>query len=138
MYRDDETSKNIQRLWSTYNTVINNECINPELRLLQNKNNRRLVTHQNNSNPHVVTGTSVSQEELEPGVVLPSNKSPIPFDPSALSFELVRFEGTTVMSTYQRTAATDQYMAGRSIFDVVKERQTAMKEAERRQAEGES
>jgi hypothetical protein len=29
-------------------------------------------------------------------------------------------------------------MAGRSIFDVVKERQTAMKEAERRQAEGES
>jgi hypothetical protein len=52
-----------------------------------------------------------------------------------LSFELVRFEGTTVMQSFQRTAATEKYMGGKSMFNIMKERQAAMKEADRRQAE---
>jgi hypothetical protein len=39
------------------------------------------------------------------------------------------------MSSFQRTAATDSYMAGRNIFDIVKERQAAMKAADRQQNE---
>jgi hypothetical protein len=133
MNRDDEVSKNIQRLWSTYDNVISSECIKPELRLHQLKNHRRMTDHQANSNRRSDGVSSVAQAETNTAVVPPRNNSS--FDPSAMSFELVRFEETTVMSTYQRTAATEKYMAGRNIFDIVQERQAAMKDADRRQAE---
>jgi hypothetical protein len=47
---------------------------------------------------------------------------------------LTRFRGTTVMKTYQPSAATDAYMAGRNIFQVVQDRQATMKEQDRREA----
>lgn len=137
-------SKSIQRLWSTYDTVINNECVKPEMRLLQIKNNQRLATHQASSSPtasnipHAVTNVdaitnagAVTDLDI---VELPTDTF-VPFNPSAMRFDLVRFEGTTVMSSFQRTAATDSYMAGRSIFDIVKERQAAMKASDRQQPE---
>lgn len=180
MYRHDEVSKNIQRLWTTYDIIINNEGVKPELQMFQVKNTQRLANHQTKSNFRVVTtgtildGRSQSAESVVPrknpipfdpsglnfepvnesshavgttegqsnsidttaarqhsGPDLP-RKLPFPFDPGALNFDLVRFEGTTVMSSFQRTAATDEYMAGRNIFDIVQERQAAMKEADRR------
>jgi SpoVK/Ycf46/Vps4 family AAA+-type ATPase len=132
MNRDDDVSKNIQRLWSTYDSVINNECIKPELRLHQIKNHHRLESHKVDSSLRNDDVSNVAQVDTNAGVV-PSRNAP--FDPSAMSFQLVRFEETTVMSSYQRTPITDQYMAGRSIYDIVQERQTAMKDAERRRAE---
>jgi hypothetical protein len=134
MNRDDDVSKNIQRLWSTYDSVISTECIKPELRLHQLKNDRRMTSHQSNSGLRSDGVSSVAQAETNSGAVVPPRNNP-PFDPSAMSFELVRFEETTVMSSYQRTAATERYMAGRNIFDIVQERQAAMKAADRRQAE---
>jgi hypothetical protein len=38
------------------------------------------------------------------------------------------------MSTFQRTEATNRYMAGKSMFELSKERQAAMKDADRRAA----
>jgi hypothetical protein len=178
MYRNDEVSKNIQRLWTTYDIIINNECVQPELRMFQVKNIQRLASHQTKSNFRVVTTENVLDGQSGPAEAIVPRKSPIPFDPSGLNFELessdrtngsqpvftesavptkpgeeglprepafpfsqsdlnfelVRFEGTTVMSSYQRTPATDKYMAGRNIFEIVQERQAAMKEADRRNA----
>jgi hypothetical protein len=144
MHRADHVSKSIQRLWSTYDTVINNECIKPEMRLLQIKNRQRLATHQANASPtasnlpHAVTNVDAitnagAVEDLETAE-LPRDTF-VPFNPSAMRFDLVRFEGTTVMSSFQRTAATDSYMAGRNIFDIVKERQAAMKASDHQQNE---
>jgi hypothetical protein len=133
MHRSDEVSKGIQRLWSTYNTVVNTDCVIPELRLLQLKNSRRLASHHTNPILSVANDPGATHADLESGV--PLRKSPNSFDPSALSFELVRFEGTTVMQSFQRTAATEKYMGGKSMFNIMKERQAAMKAADRRQAE---
>jgi hypothetical protein len=136
MNQNDEVSRNIQRLWSTYDTVMNNDCLNPDLRSLQLKNSHRLATcrtHTNSTVPHV---SIIAPANLESGV--PSSRSQTSFNPSAISFELVRFEGTTVMQSFQRTSTTNKYMAGRNIFDIMKERQAAMKEADRHEAGGDS
>ncbi|KAF2027159.1 hypothetical protein EK21DRAFT_115054 [Setomelanomma holmii] len=136
MYRDDTVSKCIQGLWSTYDTVINNDEVKPELRLLQVKNSRRLVDHQANANLRIVFGAREPVSDPLDVDPTPPEKGLTPFDPSAVNFELVRFEETTVMSSFQRTGTADRYMAGRNIFDICKERQAAMKEADRRLAEG--
>ncbi|KAH7392449.1 hypothetical protein DE146DRAFT_758170 [Phaeosphaeria sp. MPI-PUGE-AT-0046c] len=178
MYRNDEVSKNIQRLWTTYDIIINNECVKPELHMFQVKNSQRLASHHTKSNYQVVTtenvpdgqsGSSeaaVTRKRITPfdpsglnfelvrseattqtqagfiesdvskssvGEVLP-NKLPYSFDPSGLNFELVRFGETTVMSSFQRSAAADEYMGGKNIFEIVQERQAAMKEADRQNA----
>jgi hypothetical protein len=132
MQRNDEVSRNLQRLWSTYDTVVNSDGVKPELRLLQLKNSRRLAAHHTSPNLPVDNEPSAPQLDLE--VNMPTRKSPNSYDPSAISFDLVRFEGTTVMSTFQRTAATTRYMGGKSMFDLAKERQAAMKDADRRMA----
>jgi hypothetical protein len=138
---NDHMSKSIQRLWSTYDTVINNECVKPEMRLLQIKNSQRLASHEVNANPpapnvpHAVTNvdTILNVGAVTNGKAAETSEDTFgAFNPSAMRFDLVRFEGTTVMSSFQRTAATDSYMAGRNIFDIVKERQAAMKAADRR------
>ena len=129
MHQDDQVSKNIQRLWSTYDTVVSSDCVKRELRLLQVKNSRRIATHPEHTNLPAANAPSALQLDRESDV--PSRKSPNPFDPSAISFESVRFEGTAVMSSFQRTAATDRYMEGKSMFDLIKDRQATMKEADR-------
>jgi hypothetical protein len=129
MNQNDELSKNIQRLWSTYDTVVNNDCVNPEMRSLQLENSLRLAT----SRSTVINAPMNAQSNIESGV--PLIRSQPSFDPSAISFELVRFEGTTVMQSFQRTSTTNRYLAGKNIFDVMKERQAAMKEADRRQVD---
>lgn len=135
MYRDDAVSRNIQRLWSTYDTVVNDDAVKPEMRLLQVKNIRRLADHQANANLRIAAGAREPEQDHAPPDVAPVEDSSAPFDPGALNFDLVRFEETTVMSSFQRTTTTDRYMAGRSIFDIAMERQAAMKEADRRLAE---
>jgi hypothetical protein len=135
LYRDDDVSKHIQRLWTTYDTVINNQNVNPELRLLQVKNSRRLAAHQHNASFRLAAAPSAAHHDMETDTLMARGNSPVPFDPSGINFDLVRFEGSTVMKSYQRSAATDNYMAGRNIFQIVQERQAAMKEADRRYAE---
>jgi hypothetical protein len=132
MHRDDKVSKTVQRLWSTYDTVVNSDCVKPELRFHQLKNNRRLATHT--TSPNLQEDVS-SVPQVEPETAVRLRKSPDSFDASAISFDLVRFEETTVMSSFQRTAATDRYMAGKSMFDLVTERQAAMKESDRRKSQ---
>jgi hypothetical protein len=131
MFRDDDVSKHIQRLWTTYDNVISNENVNPELRLLQVKNSRRLANHPSFG---LNNGNNTMHQEPNPNAPVPPNNSEVTFDPNAIMMDMTRFSGTTVMKTYQPSAATDNYMAGRSIFQVVQDRQAAMKEQDRREA----
>lgn len=133
MNRNDEVSKTTQRLWSTYDTVINNECVNPELRLFQVKNTRRVASHKANNNYHVAASTSDARQDPEANTADLQDDSR--FDPRHIDFQLVRFEGTTVMSSFQRTSAANAYMEGKNIFQIVQERQAALKAADRRHVE---
>ena len=136
MHRDDEISKHIQRLWSSYDTAINNPSVTPELRLLQIKNGRRVASHHHNANfvlatrPDVPTNVPMN-EQPDTNAPPPSTEPSAPFDPSDMSFELVRFQETTVMQPFQRTALVNGWAGGHTIFDIVKKRQKAMKEADR-------
>lgn len=132
MRRDDAVSKQIQQLWSSYNSAINMPCLLPELRGLQAKNTQRMVNHQSeNTCPTVASNeTSTSAPPCTNSESIRKETLPS-FDPSGMSFELVRFEETTVMQPFQRTSSTNKYLAGRTIFDIVKERQAAMKEADK-------
>jgi hypothetical protein len=132
MQRNDEVSRSCQRLWSTYNTVVNSDAVKPEFQLLQLKNSRRVAAHL--TTPNLPVDNASSAPQVDTGGNMPPSKSPNAFEPSAISFELLRFEGTTVMSTFQRTEATNRYMAGKSMFELSKERQAAMKDADRRAA----
>ncbi|KAF2820475.1 hypothetical protein CC86DRAFT_386963 [Ophiobolus disseminans] len=134
MFADDDVSKHIQNLWSTYDTVVNNEHVQPELRLLQVKNTKRKALLQAKRGLHVEP-VVFPQDQGGDGTLAPPFKTVFSIDPSDVNFDLVRFEGSTVLSSYQRNAQTDRYMAGRSIFDHVRERQAAMKEADQRGAE---
>jgi len=125
MHRGDEVSKNVQRLWTTYNTVISSEHVQPELRLLQVKNTKRMATHQEREVPRV----PATSEQLTSR----HDKSPVSLDPAG--YDPGRYEGMTIIGSFTRTAATEQYMAGRSVYDIVKQRQAALKEAERQQVE---
>lgn len=134
MYRDDSMSKQIQRLWSSYDSAINHACVKPELRLLQLKNDRRLADHHSAENFRIEAASSdASNVEGNANPQPPAiRQEPTPlFDPTSVSFELVRFEETTVMQPFQRTSSVNSRMAGRSIFDIVKERQAAMKKADK-------
>ncbi|KAF1840246.1 uncharacterized protein K460DRAFT_410846 [Cucurbitaria berberidis CBS 394.84] len=132
MHRDDIVSKHIQGLWTSYDTVMNNPSITPELRLLQLKNGQRVANHRSNENYIVPARPSApTTEHPDTQAVPPSMETSTPFDPSDMTFELLRFEETTVMQPFQRTASANRVMAGRSIFDIVKERQAALKEADK-------
>ena len=136
MHRDDDVSKHIQQLWTAYDAAINDPSVTPELRLLQVKNGRRVANHHSNENfiihakPRETTDETTNEQSVTEAVP-PSVENSTPFDPSDISFELIRFEETTVMQPFQRATSVNGLMAGRSIFDIVKERQTAMKEADK-------
>ena len=87
MSHDDDVSKNIQRLWSTYDTVVNNEHVQPELRLLQVKNSKRQATHESSGESRAVVSTSAPVEQGVTPVLAPPFKTVVfPFDASDLSF----------------------------------------------------
>lgn len=132
MYRDDEVSKHVQRLWSSYDSAINSPCVKPELRLQQVRNDQRLADHHSNQNFRVEAAPSNAIDEPSTTEVpIPLGRNSSDFDASEMRFDLVRFEETTVMQPFQRTSSVNGLMAGRSIFDIVKERQAALKEADK-------
>jgi hypothetical protein len=120
MQRDDVVSKHVQQLSSVYDTAINKPVVHPALRMQQITNDRRLAGYHNNERSST-TNACGGAPIADPG--------PTPLlDMSAMSLELVRVDETTLIQSFQ---STTKYLAGRSIFDVVKERQQALKEAER-------
>jgi hypothetical protein len=137
MERDDDISKSIQQLWDTYDTTINSPFVQPELRLHQIKNDQRLAGHHSDESRRTATISRSAQEEDPSSTVRSTHgKAPMPlFNQSAVSFELVDFEESTIALPYQRVAYVNGRMAGKSIYQEVQERQAALKEAGSRSAE---
>jgi hypothetical protein len=135
MYRDDDVSMHIQRLWSTYSTVINSDCVKPELRLQQLKNDQRQADHRARANVRIVTELPDPQQEGSVEADRPQRRKPIPLDAGNVNFDFLGFEETSVMQTFQRSSSVNERFAGRSIFDICMERQAAMREADRRRVE---
>ncbi|KAF2867508.1 hypothetical protein BDV95DRAFT_610896 [Massariosphaeria phaeospora] len=113
-----DVATQMRRLWSVYDGVINNPSVQPELRLLQIKNDRRRADHQSSENFRVV---AVRQPETLDQLPC-SSSMPIPQE---IDLELVRHDGTTLVQSFNPAASSSNIMAGRSIFDVVSERQAA-------------
>jgi hypothetical protein len=132
MQRDDNVSKNIQQLWTTYDTTMNDPAVQPELRIQQMKNNQRRTGHDGNQNGvNMVVSCGSPRDESTTSVRPMHGKDPTPqFDPSAVSFELADFEETTVALPFQRVAFANARMTGKGIYQVVQERQAALKEAD--------
>jgi len=124
MHPDDDVSKHIQRLWSTYDAAINNDCVQPEMRLQQIKNNRRLADSQNRPDICSILASKNTQQDCS--VVKEANT----INNGDVSLELVRYGDTTVVQSYQHDQSYHAYMAGRSIYDVCAERQDAMRLAD--------
>jgi hypothetical protein len=137
MERDDDVSKSIRQLCDTYDTAINSPFVQPELRLQQSKNDQRLAERRSDESRRTATISHSAQEEDPISTVRSTHdKAPMPlFNPSAVSFELVDFEETTVALPYQRVAYVNGRMAGKSIYQKVQERQAALKEADSRGTE---
>jgi hypothetical protein len=137
MERDDDVSKSIQQLWDTYDTAINSPFVKPELRLQQIKNDQRLAGHHSNESGRTPAISRSAQEEEPASIVRPmyvTDPTPL-FNTSAVSFELMDFDETTVALPFQRVAYINGRMAGKSIYQEVQERQAALKEADSRSAE---
>jgi hypothetical protein len=128
MQGEHSVSKSIQRLWATYNTAINSPAIQPELRLQQLKNDRRLADDSSVQDGTIAVGCRHSPVNATTSIGRPMyGKSPTPLlDLSTISFEQADFEETTVALSFQRVV-----LAGKSIYQEVQERQAALKEAER-------
>ena len=140
MRRDDNLSSQIQRLWTSYDTAVNSACVKPELRLLQIKNDRRIAEHHSSDSftinaPPTQVGLPIGQlgppRDLGVEAGMPNAETSVSFNPSETNFDLLRLGETTVLQPFQQTASMNAMMKGRSIFDIVTERQAALKEAEK-------
>ncbi|KAF2680474.1 hypothetical protein K458DRAFT_392812 [Lentithecium fluviatile CBS 122367] len=121
----------VRRLWSSYDAAINSPCVKPELRLLQVKNDRRRAEHHSNDGFRIEPAPNPRSEPI-------TQESPRIADPkdinaSQLDMELMRVGDTTVLQPLHQIRSSSMTMAGRSIFDVVKERQA---DFERSQEQG--
>ncbi len=132
MSRNDDVSTRIQRLWASYNKTINADCVKPELRLLQIKNEERIASYHSSDNFRVAP-TIPQSPAVEPNraSTRASTENSLPLDPTQATFNYRKFGETSVLQPYQRLTSFNTVMDGRSIFDIVKERQAALKEADR-------
>jgi hypothetical protein len=137
MPRDDDVSKQIQRLRSTYDAAINNDCVQPELRLQQIKNNRLLADSQNRPHLGSIPASRDTQEDcsLVTSLVPVSERDATTFNYSDVSLELVRHGDTAVIQSYRHDQSYHANMAGRIIYDVCANRREAMRSADRHRIE---
>lgn len=120
---EGDLAARLRRLWSSYDTAISSPCINPELRLLQVKNDRRKAEHISNLNrrrdttPSVLVGLPEKQEEQRRTAEF------MEADQSRMDLVLARVDETTLVQSFSTISANNKVMGGRSIFEVVRERQ---------------
>lgn len=97
----------IRRLWSTYNTTINNACLGPELRLLQVKDERRRAAHPDATRPS--TGSNSNTQSS-------SSRDSIDLDISHVN-------ETTLITNFSTAQLAYPGSGSRNIYQVCRERQ---------------
>jgi hypothetical protein len=119
----------MRRLCSVYDEAINSPSVTPELRLLQIKNHKRRAEHQSTEsfridNPAEENGST----ETTPRAAPEASGLGID-DPSSVDLSLVRGDGTTMIQSFRGLTSVSDSLRGRSIFDIVEERQAQFRTA---------
>lgn len=128
MYHDDDVSKRIQSLWQTYDTAINSDCVKPELRLQQIKNDQRQAQHKADGNFVVMSPTGGAATENDP---LSFRRKVVPFNPEGINFDLTPTDNNdNNVVQCMMVLGDNRSVKGRSIFNIAKERQAALKAAD--------
>ncbi|KAF1966682.1 hypothetical protein BU23DRAFT_312633 [Bimuria novae-zelandiae CBS 107.79] len=108
---EGEIPDHVRRLWSTYNTVINNPCLGPELRLLQVKNERRQSAHLNATRPST---------EVNSNMQLVSHVS----DPACMvDLDIGQRTDSTLITNFATAHLNFPQSGNRNIYEVCRERQ---------------
>ena len=131
MSRNDKLSTHIQRLWASYNKTINADCVKPELRLLQIKNEERIATYHSSDN---LGGAAAAEPKVGETGTAPDaalSESSEPFDPTQATFSFTKFGQTSVLQPYQRLTPFNTLLNGQTMFEIVRERQAALKESDK-------
>lgn len=105
---EGELPDHIRRLWSTYDTAINNPCLGPELRLLQVKNERRQAAHTS------ATGTGAAGH---------AKRRQLSQSRDAMDLEMSHVNETTLITNFAANQLNYPSAGNRSIFQVCRERQ---------------
>jgi hypothetical protein len=105
MKEEGELPDHIRRLWSTYDTAINNPCLGPELRLLQVKNERRQAVQENSST------------ERNTNVQEPSHHR------DSMDLDLGSVTDQTLITPFSTAQMSFPSSGPRSIYQVCRERQ---------------
>ncbi|KAL5371654.1 hypothetical protein PMIN02_012768 [Paraphaeosphaeria minitans] len=101
-------------MWWTYNTAINSPCLGPDLRLLQVKNERRQVAHQN---------TNDSSAERTTHVQRPSQHS------DSMDLDLGSVNDQTLITSFSAVQTSFPGSGSRSIYQMCGERQAEFRGA---------
>jgi hypothetical protein len=128
----DEMTTQMQQLWNTYDTVINQPSVQPELRLLKIKNGRRQADHQEKQK-FIVDHLPRSKHGAWPmdrGIAQLGNMELAENDPSLIGMAPGRGDDTTLIQNFNETHSQSKIMGGRSIFDIVAERQAQLRNSE--------
>ncbi|KAF2106997.1 hypothetical protein BDV96DRAFT_606812 [Lophiotrema nucula] len=119
MGQKNEMATKVQKLWSSYDAAINKPIVNPELRLLQVKNHRRQAEFER-MEPFRIRS---AEGEPDSHTIAPQRAPPCPNNPHAVDMELVRHDGTTMIQPFNYGVTHYKSLAGKNIFDLVRERQ---------------
>lgn len=123
MDQNDELSAQVRRLWNCYDVSINRPCVKPELRLLQLKNDKRQAAYKNQETFRI---SHAAENRGTSGAAEVTNL----VDPSNTDMSLVRGNDTTMLQSFH-TTTRNKAMAGRSIFELVLERQKQFHNSEK-------
>jgi len=120
----------LHRLRDAHDEAINSPSVKVELRQLRSKKSGRRTTHPGYGNTLAIVAAT---EEVMPADLAESSKAPTNYTSTADS-ELGRVSDTTLIFPYSHMRVHPQskskVMGGRSIFEVVADRQAAMQNAE--------
>lgn len=114
---EGEIPERLRRLWTTYDAAMKAECLGPELRLLQLKNERRQAAHQDPEH----SGIDVNRDMQHHPV---SSRSGDPaIHEATIDLDLGAVNDSTLVTTFS-TSQLHYPGHGRSIYEVVRDRQS--------------
>ena len=128
--QEDAMRAQLHRLRDAHDEAINSPCVKVELKQLRLKNPRRRNVYPGHANPLAIVAAT---EEVMPSDLAESSNAATD-STSIANLELGRVDDTTLIAPYSHTRVCSQgmrkVMGGRSIFQVVADRQAAMRNAE--------
>lgn len=123
--QNDVVGTQMRRLRAAYDEAVNRPCVEPELKQLSIEHTQRRAVRLSKDNSNVATTTTNEGAQEEP-----SSSNPHGATSTTGDLELGRVNDTTLIAPYFCCTHESKVMGGRSIFQVVLDRQVAMRNTE--------